>query len=128
MTDEPRVFGDRDKRLFGVVLGGILAALAARSRWKGGAAWPWLAVAALLFAGTGALAPAALTPVFKVWMRFALVMGAINTFLLMTAIFVLIFTPAGLWRRLFGRREPPRESYWDAKGAARPREDYTRQF
>jgi Saxitoxin biosynthesis operon protein SxtJ len=53
-----------------------------------------LAVPALIF-------PKALYPVYKVWMAFAGVLGWINTRIILSLIFYLVFLPVGLVMRLF---------------------------
>jgi len=63
-------------------------------------AWP-LAVGLVLVV-TGLAIPQALRPVYAIWMRFALVLGWINTRIILGLIFYLIFVPAGLVMRAFG--------------------------
>lgn len=61
--------------------------------------WPWI-VGAIL--STAALArPGSLRPVFRVWMRFAEVLGWINTRIILGLIFYVLFVPFGLVMRLF---------------------------
>lgn len=77
--------------------------------------WPWLLAAALILPGL--VAPRLLNPVYKVWMRFGLVMNRIVTPVIMGAVFYLMFFPVGLFMRVFGRDpmqrklDPARESY-----------------
>ena len=47
------------------------------------------------------IAPASLRPVYKVWMRFAGVLGWINTRIILGLVFFLMFFPFGLIMRLF---------------------------
>ena len=63
------------------------------------------------------VAPALLGPVERVWMRFALVLGHINTRVILSALFYLLLTPIGFVLRLF--RDPldrsvtdERRSFW----------------
>jgi hypothetical protein len=67
--------------------------------------WPWIVAGGL--AGTGLLAPLALGLVYRLWMRFGHVMGAINTRLILGLFFYLIVTPIGSVMRLF-RWDPMR--------------------
>jgi hypothetical protein len=67
--------------------------------------WPWIGGG--LLGGIGLLIPAALGPVYKVWMKFGHVMGAINTRLILGLFFYLIVTPFGFVMRLF-RWDPMR--------------------
>lgn len=79
--------------------------------------------------------PVLLKPVYIFWMKLALILGWINTRLILLIIFYLIFTPIGLAMRLFGvdllerRIEKTRDTYWKKKDkkAFNPL-DYERQF
>lgn len=68
--------------------------------------WPWVVAAALSLAAL--VAPARLRPVYRVWMRFAELLGWINTRIILGLIFYLIFVPFGLLMRLV--RDPMRRS------------------
>lgn len=118
MIERPREFTDKDRRVFGLVLGGLLLLAAFFSWRKGGFAWP-----ALLGLGAAssvlALAdPAALAPLLKVWMRAAGVMAKVNTFLLMGVMWTVIFIPLALLMRLLKTglldlgRGPKKKTYW----------------
>jgi hypothetical protein len=58
----------------------------------------------------------------------------VMSFLLLAAIYFLVFTPIGLVMRLFGRERLPRRfnsgamTYWIKRPAARPPGSYFRQF
>jgi hypothetical protein len=76
-----------------------------------------------------------LKPVYIFWMKLAFVLGWINTRLILTILFYLIFTPIGICLRLFKADLLERkidnkiESYWLKKeGAAFKPADYERQF
>ena len=60
--------------------------------------WPWV-LAPALFA-VGLVGPMALQPVYKVWMRFGLIMSKFTTPLIMGLVFFLVITPIGLIRKL----------------------------
>lgn len=60
--------------------------------------WPWI-LAGILVAW-GFIAPMALQPVYKVWMRFGLILSRITTPIIMGLVFFLVITPTGLIRRL----------------------------
>ena len=109
-------------RRFGLMVGGVFAALAAVGAWRaGGAPGPFGVafgtVGAALLAG-GLAAPQALRAVYLVWMTAALAMGFVMTRVLLTLVFALVFTPVGLLFRLVRRdslhQRPDREasSYW----------------
>ena len=88
----PVVWRGRSPRLWGLILGGLLMALAL--------AWP-----------------RSLTQVYRVWMTVGEVLGWINTQLILGGLFYLLFTPMGVCMRLRGkdpmrrRLAPEAESY-----------------
>ena len=122
-------------RKFGLTVGGAFAVLGAISWWRGHELPPrvmWSLAAFLIV--SGALVPAVLGPVQRGWMAFAMVLGHINTRIILTALFYLVMTPVGLIMRLF--RDPldrslaaPTESQW-IKRESRPLDAarYERQF
>ena len=63
--------------------------------------WPW--VVALLVTVLALLAPTALTPFYRGWMRFGLIAGFINTRIIMFVLYYALFVPTGLVMKLFGR-------------------------
>ena len=63
--------------------------------------WPW--VVALLFTALALLAPTALTPFYRGWMRFGLIAAFINTRIIMFVLYYALFVPTGLVMKLFGR-------------------------
>lgn len=58
-------------------------------------------------------------PVYIVWMRFAFILGWINTRIILVILFYLIFTPVGLFMRLFRidllERKNKEGTYWKKK-------------
>ncbi len=105
-------------RSFGLTMGLVLLALAGYFFWqeKSGAGY-WLATA-LVFAGLGGLVPMLLAPVYRAWMTLALVMGFVMTRVILTVLYLGLFTPIGLIARLLGRDlleqrwNPRAQSYW----------------
>ena len=63
--------------------------------------WPWI-VAAVLAVWAMAL-PASLAPVYRGWMRVGMLLGFINTHIILFLLYYLIFLPLGLVIRLVGR-------------------------
>ena len=63
--------------------------------------WPWVIFGVL--GVMGLVAPMALNPVYKTWMRFGLIMSKIMTPLIMGIIFYIVITPVGLFRRVFAK-------------------------
>lgn len=66
-----------------------------------GAAWSWIAAAAGL-AAIAALCPHCWTPVLRVWLPLAHLLGWINTRIILGAVFFILVTPMGQLLRLFG--------------------------
>ena len=107
----------RELKKFGLTFLIVLGAFAGFLLWRGSAAWPWFSALALAFGACGLFLPLALRPVYRVWMTFAIVMGAVMARLLLTILFYLVVTPIGLVMRLFGKdvldiKMKDRESYW----------------
>lgn len=63
--------------------------------------WPWIFSGVL--AVWGAVSPTTLNPLYKLWMRFGMLMNRITTPLILGIVFFLVFTPIALFMRLFGR-------------------------
>ena len=122
-------------RRFGLTVGGIFVLLGALSRWRGHT-WPpivFVTVGVLLFV-PGLVAPLVLGPVQRVWMRFAVILGEVNSRIILTVMFYGVFAPFGfVMRRL---RDPLDRSWRDGRETSwirRPREAtdparYERQF
>lgn len=115
--------------VFGAVVSGLLYA---KVRWPVGS-WIPLA-AAVVVASIYYAVPAARRPIYRGWMYAFLPLGMAMSFLLLAAIFFLVFMPIGLLMRLVGRERVPRgfdraaKSYWIARPPARLPESYFRQF
>lgn len=79
--------------------------------------------------------PHFLKPLYILWMKFAFILNWINTKLILSIIFYLIFTPIGLGMRLFGvdlldrKIDKNKDSYWKKKEQKSFSQlDYERQF
>jgi Saxitoxin biosynthesis operon protein SxtJ len=95
-------------REFGLVTGGIVAGLFGlllpvlfRHSLP---AWPW--IVATILASLAFLSPRSLDPVYQIWMRIGLVLGFINTRIILGIIFYGVFMPMGLIMRHFFKRDP----------------------
>ena len=64
----------------------------------------------------GLVAPASLRFVHGPWMRMALFLGRVNSFILLTLFFYLVMTPVGLLLRVFGH--DPMQSGFDPKATS----------
>jgi len=104
MTDNQ--MSDKSLREFGLVTGGMLALVFGlllpwiwdAESWP---RWPWI-VAAILATISLAI-PSLLQPVYHWWMKLAHVLGWINTRILLSIVFFLIFLPVGAMLRLLGK-------------------------
>jgi hypothetical protein len=87
-------------RRFGLTVGGVFLLLGCLSWWRGHEVAPRImwALGAPLFT-LGLVAPSLLGPVERAWMAMAEVLGRINTRIILTALFFVIFTPIGWIRR-----------------------------
>ena len=63
--------------------------------------WPF--VLALLFVVVALLQPVLLGPVNSVWLKISIVLGWVNTRLVMGVMFFLLIAPIGIIMRLFGK-------------------------
>lgn len=124
----------KDLRKFGILFTFVFLLVAAYSAYKGRSAWPWLAGAACFFLITGFFFHALLRPVYIGWMKFAFLLGWVNTRLILGLFFYLILTPVGLVMRLFGRDPLGRtfdrkaDSYWVKRTSAEFKQERYRQL
>jgi hypothetical protein len=87
-------------RRFGCTVGGVFLLLAAVSRWRGHVIPPLvLATVGTLLVVPGLVFPVVLGPVERAWMAFAALLGAVNTRILLTLVYVFVVTPIGFLRR-----------------------------
>jgi hypothetical protein len=105
--------------MFGLSLAVVCLLWAAILWWRGKSApLPYLLGAAPLLALAAWLAPGLLWPIHKVWMPVAHAIARAMTWLLLTAVFVLVFTPYGIVMRALGKDplerkiDRSRASYW----------------
>ena len=115
----------KDLRKFGLTFLVILGLLAGLLFWRGSAATPWFLALALIFGAWGLFWPGGLKPVYRAWMTFAIILGAVMARVLLTILYYLVVTPIGLIMRLFGKdildtKMKDRDSYWHK----RPDEPY----
>lgn len=109
----------RQLRSFGLIVGALFAGwfglLIPLLRHHRTPVWPW-AVGLVLIA-LGLAAPRVLRYPYLAWTRFGKALGWLNSRVLLTLMFFLIFAPAGLIARLFGwdplerKRQPDAPSY-----------------
>ncbi len=92
-------------REFGLVTGGMVAGLFGLGFplifGLSYPIWPWVIGGGL--AVWALLAPGSLKPVYKLWMRFGLLLGRVTTPIILGIVFYLIIAPTGLVMRVFNR-------------------------
>lgn len=116
----------RRLRRFGLLVGGAFVVLGAVFLWRGRGAWPYLAGPGGALMLLGLVAPRALAPVERAWMKLSLVLSVVMTHVILTLTFVFVITPVGLVRKLFVRdplrlrADPARASYWSPLVGDRP--------
>jgi len=78
----------------------------------------------------GLIYPKILKPIYKLWMRAALVMGFFMSRFILTILFFFVVTPLGFLAKLFGKDfldqkiDKKKSSYWNY----RPKEEYQKVF
>ena len=133
------MFGDGapqplDPRHVGLLLGGVLAALALWFWLNDGQLWWWLLAPASALLGLAWLAPAALRPLARAWQALGEVLHRVTNPLVMGLLFYLMLTPVALLRRslrpdpLGLRRDPARASYLVRRAASPDVASLRRQF
>ncbi len=122
-------------RSFGLVFGALIAGvfgLVLPFLFSGSyPLWPWIVGA--LFAAWALAHPASLKPVYRGWMHVALVLGFVNTHLIMFILFYGLFLPFGAIMRLFGwdamhRKFDGREDSYRVPTPERKRDHMSRPF
>ena len=112
-----------DLKKFGFSIGLVLLIIAAYLFWKDKPAFSYLASAGILLILLGKFLPGWLSPIYRVWMAFALVMGFIMTRVILTVVFFGLITPMALVAKLLRkdllseRWNPDAESYWVKRAA-----------
>lgn len=120
MTEDPR-----RARQSALMVGAVLLLIAGWNVWKDRPLVYGIAGACgLLLILIGLISPAASRVFYKGWMRFAGVLGYVNSRILLSLMFYLVITPYGLVMRLFGRdtmnrRGAGKQSYWISRTKTR---------
>lgn len=108
-------------RKFGVLFVVVFGLLAGFSRWRGGAAWPYLTGLSIAFLLAALVAPRVLAPLNRAWMAFALVLHKVTSPIILGVMFFGLFAPVAFVMRL-GRRDIMKRrfdrgagSYWNPR-------------
>ena len=128
--------GARELRKFGLVVGGVFAALGLVMAARGKGHFPWFLAPGLGLLALGAALPKALKPVYIAWMGLALALGWVVSHLVLTLFFFLVITPVGRAASLLGKdflrvkldRQAP--TYWLARERPKTKapSDYEKQY
>jgi hypothetical protein len=126
---------DAQARKSALVVAGVLLLIAAWNFYRGraGVVIVFASIGAALIVA-GLFVPAAARVFHKGWMRLAVALGHVNSRVLLTLMYYLVFTPYGLVSRLVGRDPLKRrggrgESYWVGRKRTRQeREQFERLF
>ncbi|MDH4226108.1 MAG: SxtJ family membrane protein [Deltaproteobacteria bacterium] len=95
----------KELRKFGFVMGGVIGplfgVLMPLILGRNYPLWPW--VFSGLFLVWGVVWPAGMGPVRRVWMAIGMVLGAINSRIILTILFFGVFTPIGMLKMFITR-------------------------
>lgn len=72
--------------------------------------WPWIVTAVATV--WGLVHPSSLKPLYWLWMKLALILGWINTRIILSIVFYVVILPFGLVMRLFGK-DPMHRTFSD---------------
>ena len=105
----------------------ILASLVLWYRERMTAAGAAVTLAVLLLA-IGAFMPGTAKLFHRGWMTIAFALGYVNSQIILTLVYFLVFVPYGVLSRIFGRdpldvRSKPRDSYWHRRSKTRQEAD-----
>ena len=107
-------------------MAGAFGMIAAFLWWKESSAALVLGSMSIAFLVPAIAFPKLLRPIEFVWMKFAMVMGAVMTRVILTIVFIIVVTPIGILMRTFGKdpmrlKKRSEDSYWiaaDTEGTA----------
>jgi hypothetical protein len=125
----------REARKTTLIVAGVLAAAAAFAWYRGRETTMFVSAGiALLLVLIGFLVPTAAKAFHRLWYRIAFALGWVNSRILLTIIYFLIFVPYGVISRMAGRdplniRGERGESYWHKREKTRQsKEGFERLF
>ena len=128
--------GRGELRKFGLLVGGVLAALGVAMWLRGKPHYPWALAPGAGLVLLGAAAPRVLKPIYIAWMSLAVVLGFVVSNVILTLFFLLVITPVGLAARALGKDflslkiDRAASSYWlpRKRGAPKTIAEYEQQF
>ena len=108
----------REVKNFGFLFAGICFLATVYLFYIGSDRWTWPLTGMVFFLVTGLFGYPVLRPLYLAWMKFAYILGWLNTRLLLGMFFYLIITPIGLLLRILGKDlldqkiDRSKKSYW----------------
>ena len=127
--------GDRELRKFGLVVGGVFAALGLLFLWRHPGRTPYFLIPGGTLMLFGLALPRTLKWIYIAWMSLAFVLGFVMAHVILAVFFYLVITPVGLIARLAGKDflslklDRAAKSYWlPREKRTRKPSDYERQF
>lgn len=122
----------REGRRFALTVGSAFLVLSGLLWWRDRpSAMAATGVVGIALALAGVLVPRSLGPVYRAWMRLAIVLSRVTTPVFLGIVYFVVFAPTGMLRRALGyrtlERSAERGSFWVPRGQPR-RSDLTRQF
>ena len=135
--DEIKKIDSSKKKLreFGLVVGGVFAALGLLFLWRGKAHAFYFLYPGVALVVLGVVFPGILKPLQRIWMSFAVLMGWVMTRVILSLLFYLTITPIALILKMAGKDllncklDPQQKSYWHLRPPdTHQPSDYERQF
>ena len=106
---------------FGIVIGLVLLMFTAFKYFKGNNVNLYATVTALLLLLIALTTPILLTPFEKLWRKIGIILGIINSYIILFFIYLILFIPIGIILKLLNK-DPLKKSldkglksYWDNK-------------
>ena len=126
--------GRKDLKNFGFIIGVILMLIGVFLFFREKDSFIYFFSIGLIFIGLGIIIPAALKPIYKIWMTFAIIIGWVMTRVILSILFFSIITTIGIFTRLIGKdflnlKSKNNESYWNIRNKEYElNQDYEKQF
>jgi hypothetical protein len=95
--------GKKELRQFGVVIGCALAAIAVLLFFKGNKSYLYNCIGSALFFILAVFVPKILTPLQKIWMAVAVILGWFMSHLILALLFYCVMTPIGCIMKLLNK-------------------------
>ena len=124
----------KDLKNFAFIIGFILIVIGVFLFFREKDSFIYFSSIGLIFIGLGIITPAALKPIYKIWMTFAIIIGWVMTRVILSVLFYLIISTIGIFARLVGKdflnlKSKNNESYWNIRNKEyEMNQDYEKQF